>query len=237
MIAEMDQVLVVGRRSRAKEVLISLQSLGVVQVDDLEPEEAESTLRPLQVTGEDLVAKETWDRLVSRSLTLLDMMGVRPDAQPRVEVGTDPAALEAELGELAEQVERLVAERSDLRDELELSGTYLPLLRNLAPLLGPLEGARYLAGVGFLISEDDLEKLEPKLQEEFGSAYALARRPYGGESLTVAAVLRSELPKFRAALTRLGVAELQLPERYQEYGVAKATHVMEERAPRRRPGA
>lgn len=230
MIAEMDQVLVVGRRSGAKDVLSALQNLGVVQVDDLEGVEAENALTPLKLTGNDLVAKETWDRLVARSASLLDMLGLRADRQGRVDVGTDPASLEAELGGLAEQIERLVAERAELRDELELSSTYLPLLRNLAPLQGPLDDARYLAGVAFLVSEDDLAKIEPKLQEEFGTGYALARKPYNGETLAVAAVLRKSLADFRSALTRLGVAEVQLPERYAGYGVAKAAHVMEERA-------
>ncbi len=229
MIAEMDQVLVVGRRSGAKDVLTALQNLGVMQIDDLGGDEAEDALRPLQLTGNDLVAKETWDRLVARSTTLLDMLGLRLGHQGRVEVSTDPAVLESELSGLTEQVERLVAERGELRDELELSNTYLPLLRNLAPLQGPLDDARYLAGVAFLVGDDDLAKLEPKLREEFGSAYALATKPYSGQTLAVAAVLRRELANFRAALTRLGVAELQLPERYSGYGVAKAAHVMEER--------
>ena len=110
MIAEMDQVLVVGRRSGAKDVLSALQNLGVVQVDDLEGVEAENALTPLKLTGNDLVAKETWDRLVARSASLLDMLGLRADRQGRVDVGTDPASLEAELGGLAEQIERLVAE-------------------------------------------------------------------------------------------------------------------------------
>ncbi len=230
MIVEMDQVLVVGRRSGAKEVLSALQGLGVVQVDDLEGLEAENALRPLKLTGTDLVAKETWDRLVARSTSLLDMLGLRADRQGRVDVGTDATAIEAELGGLAEQIERLVAERAELRDELELSATYLPLLRNLAPLQGPLDDARYLAGVAFLVGDDDLAKIEPKLQEDFGTGYALARKPHGGENLAVAAVQRKDVAAFRTALTRLGVSEVQLPERYAGYGVAKAAHVMEERA-------
>jgi V/A-type H+-transporting ATPase subunit I len=230
MIAEMDQVLVVGRRSGTKEVLASLQNLGVVQLDNVQMEEAQTDLKPLKLTGDDLVAKETWDRLLARSSSLLDELGVRADKQARVDVGTDPAKLEAELGSLAEQVQRLVAERADLRDELELSATYLPLLRGLAPLLGPLDDAHYLAGVAFLISEDELVKLQPVLTEEFGPGFALARKSFGKESLTVAAVLRKELARFRAVLGRHGVSELQLPERYSGFGTAKAAHMMEERA-------
>ncbi len=229
MIAEMDQVLVVGRRSSAKEVLAALQHLGVVQVDDL-PVEEQDALRPAKLEGADLVAKETWDRLVARSASLLDMLGLRADTQKRVEVGTDPGALEAELTTIAEQVERLVAERADLRDELELGTTYLPLLRNLAPLLGPLDDAKYLAGVAYLVGDDEIGKLEARLKEEFGDGYALTHRPYENTRLVVAAVLRSDLARFRAVVARHGVSEIQLPESYSGYGVAKAAHVMEERA-------
>src|SRR5690606_34214662 len=171
-----------------------------------------------------------WDRIVARSASLLDVLGLRADRQGRADVGSDPAQLEAELGVIAEQVERLVAERPELRDELEISRTYRPLLRSLAPMQGPLDDANYLAGVAFLASEADLIRLEGKLKEEFGSGYTLASRPYDGENMTVGAVLRKDVPAFRAALGRLGVSELQLPERYAGFGVSKAAHVMEERA-------
>ena len=229
MIAEMDQVLVVGRRSSAKEVLVALQNLGVVQVDDL-PVEEQDALRPLKLTGSDLVAKETWDRLVARSASLLDMLGLRADRQGRVDVGSDPAVLEAELATIAEQVERLVAERADVRDELELGATYLPLLRNLAPLLGPLDDAKFLAGAAYLVEGDDVSKLAARLDEEFGKGYALADRPYENSRLVVAAVLRKDLADFRGVVARQGISEIQLPESYSSHGVAKAAHMMEERA-------
>ena len=47
MIATMDQVVVVGRRSRAKEVLTSLQNLGVVQVDTLDPDASQDAVKRL----------------------------------------------------------------------------------------------------------------------------------------------------------------------------------------------
>ncbi len=229
MIAEMDQVLVVGRRSEAKEVLSTLQSLGLMQVTSLDAEVDESPIQPLRLSGADLEAKETWSRLVSRSTALLDQLGVNQRQVARTEAGADAQALEHDLAQLSEKVERLIAERSELRDELELSVNYLPLLRHLAPLLGPLDDSRYLAGTAFLLDADELPKLEAQLAEQFASRFVLAQRPHLRELLVVAVTLRKELPQFQAALARSGIAELSLPERYREYGVAKAAHVMDER--------
>lgn len=230
MIAAMDQVLVVGRRSLAKDVLTSLQSLGAVQVDTLAPDDEGQALRRLKLEGDDLRAKEAWDRIVARAGSILDLLGVGEVAPAKADVGTDPRALEADLGSIADQVERLVAERGELRDEHELTQTYLPLLRNLAPMIGPLESARYLAGVAFMVAGDDVTTVQAHLEEAFGERFTLVSRAHRGERLTVAAVLRSELAAFRAALARVGVAELALPERYAGQGVAKVAHVMEERS-------
>src|SRR5690606_34551983 len=92
VIAKMDQVTVVGRRSIAKEVLGALQGLGVVQITPLAPELAaheaaqaattpsqadgsssaataevgeQRVLKPLRLSGADLSEKETWDRILA----------------------------------------------------------------------------------------------------------------------------------------------------------------------------
>src|SRR5690606_13324781 len=134
VIAQMDQVTVVGRRGLVKDVLAALQSLGVVQVETLEPDEADGTLRRLRLEGDELLAKESWDRILARSTSLLDVLGLKRLTAPSRPVNTETAAeLEARLSEVADQVERLVAERGELRDEYELTRPYLPLLRDLAP--------------------------------------------------------------------------------------------------------
>ncbi|HRQ10386.1 MAG: hypothetical protein ROY82_04190 [Truepera sp.] len=230
MIATMDQVLVVGRRSRAKEVLISLQNLGVVQVETLNPDSTQDSIRRLRLEGADLEAKESWDRLVARSAYLIGQLQVDPESQARVEVGSDPAAIERDLSEVAEQVDRLVAERGELSDELELIHSYLPLLRDLAPLLGPLDDARYLAGVGFFIEEGGLETLEPVVTEALGGAVMFASRPYRNGRLVATVTLRRLLADLRSALAKQGVSEIVLPDKYAGLGVAKAAHMMEERA-------
>ena len=251
MIAKMDQVTVVGRRSVADDVLTSLQGLGALQVTTLDPSAVAGALEPaseaaapgasssagpgllrrLRFEGDDLTEKESWDRLLARSTALLDAIGEpRGAANVKAAAPLVAAEIEPEINEIGEQIDRLVAERAELRDEQELIRSYLPLLRHLAPLLAPLEGSRYLAGVPFLAPEADLEVIESKLEEEFGSGFVLASRQHAGERLVVAAVLKSAAADFRSALSHTGTAELSLPDRYAQSGVAKTAHVMEERS-------
>ena len=230
MIAKMERLLVVGRRSAAKDVLVSLQSLGVVQVEPLEPGDEEA-LRPLKLEGEDLRHKELWDHLVSRSEALLDALDVHPEGPaPRGEVGNDPEVLQKDLAPIGDQIDRLVAERADARDELELTHAYLAVFRQLAPMMAQLEEATYLTGAAFMVADEDYAALEEAVDEELHGAFALAWQRHASERLVVAAALKRDLGRLRAVFTRLGHSEIALPERYQDLGVAKAAHVMEERS-------
>src|SRR5690606_30756861 len=192
VIARMDQVTVVGRRSVAKDVLPTLQSLGVVQVSRLAPESEEEALQPMRLRGADLASREAWERVVSRSTSLLGELIAAADDAVRCPPLVCACAAEAEVREAGEQVGRLVAERAELRDELELIETYLPLMRDLAPMLAQVESSRYLEGVAFLADESDLPELEQRLRSEFGEGFVLARRPHRGQALVVAAVMRRD---------------------------------------------
>src|SRR5690606_24517053 len=168
VIAPMDQVTVVGRRSVARDVLAALQALGVVQVVRLTPDEEERALRGMRLEGAALAEREAWERVLARTTALLDVRGLAAPQGARATAVPDAASAEAEVREVGEQVDRLVAERAELRDELELIETYLPLMRDLAPMLAQVEASRYLAGIPFLAAESDLEDLEAKLRSEFG---------------------------------------------------------------------
>src|SRR5690606_1107421 len=124
----------------------------------------------------------------------------------------------------------LVAERGELRDEYELTRSYLPLLRDLAPMLAQIEDSNYLAGVPFLAAESDVDAIESQLKGELDGGLVLAKRPHANQLLVVAAVLKAALPTLKTALAKAGVAELTLPERHAGQGVAKTAHVMEERS-------
>ena len=230
----MDQLLVVGRRTAVKDVLVGLQSLGVVQVEPLDPagEEAETAvLRRLRLEGVDRRHKDAWDYLVARSEALLDALEVGDvKATPRSDLSQDPEELRSAFRQVGEQVDHLVGERADIRDELEISRTYLTIFRQLAPSMAQLEGATYLAGTALMVADEDYEAVRAGLEEELQGGVILAWQRYGHERMVVVAVLRKDVARVRSAISRLGHAELTLPERYADLGVAKAAHVMEERS-------
>jgi V/A-type H+-transporting ATPase subunit I len=226
----MDQLTVVGRRSIARELLQSLQSLGVVQVDPLDPKEG-LDLKRFTIEGAEREERERWSSAVGRAETLLSALNAQ-DVAPaaKSEAPSSLAELEAFLAEVGPRVDALVAERARLRDELEVIRTYLPLFRALAPTLAQLEGSRYLAGRAFLVARDVSADVRGEVEQALEGRVAFAERPFGKESLLVAAVLRRDEAALLQALSRSGISPLALPGRYAEYGVAKAVHVMEERS-------
>lgn len=230
MIAPMDRLTVVGRKSAAREVLQSLQSLGVVQIDPLEPEEGAELVRN-RLQGAEREEADRWANARSRLAYLretLDAEGVAPAA--RSEVPTDLAEIEAYLDDVGAQVDQVVAERAQARDERGTVDEYLPVFRLLAPTLAQLEQSRYLAGVPFLAGADDLPEIEATLAEGLEDRLLLTHRSYGEQRLVVAVVLTRDREDLRRALSRAGVAALALPGRYRDLDTAKAVHTMEERS-------
>ena len=226
----MDQLLIVGRRSVAQEVLASLQNLGVVQVDPLAPAEGQA-LAKLKLRETDRAAKDGWDAAVARSESLLDVLqasDVTPS--PKGEAPQNLADIQTYLKGVEAQVEDLVAERGEVRDELDVINTYLGVFRGLAPSLAQLERSRYLTGVAFAVNADAFESTRQKLEQALDGRVVLAARPSGKQLLATAAVLKSDRGELLSALSGLGLAELSLPERYAGLGFAKAVHTMEERS-------
>lgn len=241
MIAQMDQLLVVGRRSITKELLASLQQLGVVQITPLRDEQ----LGQYPLGESDHQAKEAWNAVVARSEGLVATLGLdetlRPRAASKERVPGSLAEIRDYLDDVGSQTDRLVAERSEISDELEIIGTYLPQFRELAPLLATLEHSRYLASAAFFIPNgENLLRVQDALKEALPDRHELALKEQGKAYVAVAAVLKADLPELQGVLSRLGVGELRLPERYASEGVAKAVHLMEERSqslPKRRQHA
>jgi V/A-type H+-transporting ATPase subunit I len=230
MIAPMDALLVVGRRRIAHELLSSLQSLGVVQVEPVDAAEGMPLLR-LKLQQTDKRAKEGWDALVAKSEALIDAIsaqGMTPGT--RDELPTDLEGLESYLGDINVQVEQLIAERAEIRDELDIVGSYLPFFRELAPSLAQFERSRYLHGSAFALAPEALERTRAALEEALDGRIVLSARALGPQLVVIAAILKSDRQAFQATLGRLGIGELQLPPRYANLGFAKAVHVMEERS-------
>ncbi len=234
----MDQLLVAGRKSIAKEVLASLQQLGVVQLVPVRSDK----LGQFELGDADKQVEEAWSAAVARSEGLISSFGLEGTPTPKVS-NKDPlpnslSATEDYLAEVGAQADRLIAERSEIADEQDVIGTYLPQFRGLAPLLAPLENSRYLSSAAFFVpNEDTLEKVRSALNETLSDRYEVALKPQGKAFVAVVAVIKADAPELSAALSRLGLGELKLPERYAEEGVAKAVHLMTERTqslPKRR---
>ena len=226
----MDQLLVVGRKGIAKDLLASLQGLGVVQIVPAHGE----TLGPFSLSDADRQTKEAWDAAVARSEGLAATFGLDDAPRPRT---SNKDRLPSSLGEIEDylaetglQADRLVAERAEIADEQDVIGTFLPQFRDLAPLLAPLENSRYLSSVAFLVpNEDVLEGVRATFNEALPDRHELALKPQGKGFVAVAAALRADAPTLQATLSRLGLGELRLPERYAGEGAAKAVHLMTER--------
>jgi V/A-type H+/Na+-transporting ATPase subunit I len=229
MITPMDQLLVVGRKPVANDVLVALQSLGVVHVDRLEP--GLEGLEPFALSAEEQRRKGVWDLVVARTGTLMELMGVDPETPGpgKGDLPADPDGVAERVDAVGEQADALLAERAQAREELALVEQYLPLFRDLAPTLAQLETSRWLDGVATIVPAAALDELRSRLAEALEGRFALATEGRGRDAIVVIAALRSEAAALRTGLGKAGLGELQLPERYRSLGVAKAVHVMEER--------
>lgn len=231
MITPMDQVLVVGRRGLAKDVLSTLQRAQVVHVERLKADQYDGALQPFQLSESEGETREAWDRVVQRTDVTLERLGAteRPESV-KAETLTDADAALTEVEQIASQVSRLAEERDALQDEADLTATWLPLLRTLAPLKAPVDDSEYLGAVAFFAVNEDAAKLTEQLKAQYDGEFVLAVEPYNGQLLVVVTTLQSRLADLRTALPRLGYAELTLPEKYASQGVARSAHLLEERS-------
>jgi V/A-type H+/Na+-transporting ATPase subunit I len=229
MIAAMEQLTLVGRKRIAQDLLASLQSLGVVQIDPLEP--SSENLSKFALKEGERKQKEGWDAAVSKSQNLIDALGV-PGVVPssRADVPNNADDINTQLAGIANQVDRLVAERADYRDELDVIQTYLPVFRDVTPASAQLDTSRYLQSVSFLVPVERADAVESSIRETLQDRVDVAIRPRGKEALVTAVALKKDKDLLRTALSRAGFSELTLPDRYKDLGVAKAVHTMEERS-------
>lgn len=230
--------MVVGRRRRVQEVLTSLQDLGAVHIDPLK----DVPLEPFRLSERDRKAKESWDAVLARTRTILTALPSpayrAADPASRVELPGSADEAESYLREVGEKVDTLVAERADIEDELDVIGDYLRLFRGVGLSLAQLEGRHYIDGAAFFVAnQDELARVQEALREALGERFELSSRAQGRGLMVLVAVLKRDRELLRTTLSRQGVAELKLPDRYAHLGIAKALHTMEERAqslPRRK---
>lgn len=230
MIAPMDRITVVGRRSAARDVLQALQSLGVVHVDPLEPGDAVD-LRRHRLEGKDRDDLDRWTAVVQRLAGVADVLSTHECAPaPRSEGPTRLDDIETFVADVGTKVDALVSERAQARDELATVEEALPVFRVLGPIQAPVDEAHFLAASAFLAPADVLADVTPTLADAMGGALHLSDRAYGDQRLVLAVTLRSRSDDLRRALARVGLAPLDAPSRYAGMDVAKAVHIMDERS-------
>jgi len=159
VIVEMSRVLVVGPKRHLAAVLETVQGVGSLHVDRIEAEEAPEAFSSVNPESAERAQVETLERLRARVdglLTLLPAAPVEPAPATDELAAKSLEELEAELVALEEQVQPLVRQRLELRDELELIRSYESAVRVLSPLLGALAGSHSLETVGFILRTRDL---------------------------------------------------------------------------------
>jgi V/A-type H+/Na+-transporting ATPase subunit I len=228
-IATMSQLTVIGRKKIAKDLLSSLQSLGVVQIDPLEP--STEMLKRFSLNAMDKAQKEGWDAAVAKSAGMIDALSVQGVAPAsRSDIPNNASEVNAQLATIASRVDKLVAERADYRDELDVIRTYLPTFRDLTPSSGQLDTSRYLQTLSFIAPAESYPNIEKTFREILQDRVDIAARSKGKDLLVTAVTLKKDRDLLRTAVSRAGFSELALPDRYKDLGIAKAVHTMEERS-------
>ena len=117
-----------------------------------------------------------------------------------------------------------------MRDELDVAETYLPLFRELAPMLAQLDDSHYLTGTAFAVPTDGVQEALDSIEEEMNFNVVFSRKERAKDELIVAAALKKQEEELKAAISHAGYNEIVLPDMYADMGIAKAAHTMEERS-------
>jgi len=236
VIVEMSRVLVVGPKRHLAAVLETVQGVGSLHVDRIEAEEAPEAFSSVNPESAERAQVETLERLRARVdglLTLLPAAPVEPAPATDELAAKSLEELEAELVALEEQVQPLVRQRLERRDELELIRSYESAVRVLSPLLGALAGSHSLETVGFILRTRDLSivaDFRRRLVELTGGRIEVVSRVVEeGKVGVVAAFHRLDADAVHGFLARAGVSELRLPSVFADLPPAEAIRRMEER--------
>ncbi len=224
MIAEMAQVLILGRKRDSLDVMRVLQDAGVVHIDPLEA--AELPKGTLQ--GAEAERRAALERLIARTESAIAAVGAgktQPDMN-RLQ-GLD---LEGFLEDIGHRADVLSREQADLDAEIQAINTFGDAARILGDLTGSLARSDRVATLGFTVADaEELAKLEKTLKDA-GLTYAIGHEPSGKVSVGVLAVRKQDASLARTALSRAGLGELRLPGKFDGMNFADAAARMSQRA-------
>lgn len=225
MIADMAQVLILGRKRDSLEVARALQNAGVVHIDPLEAGELPRAV----LQGADAERKSILERQLARAESALAALGVSDAVADENKLKTIPD-LGAFLEEVGHRTDVLSKEHADLTAELGAIGSFSTVTRSLADLSSSLSKSERVGLLGFtFVKPEELMKLEQTLKDA-GLNYALGNKTAANLEAGVLVVRKQDLSLARTALTRSGLGEVRLPGRFENLGFSSASELMLERA-------
>jgi V/A-type H+/Na+-transporting ATPase subunit I len=231
MIAEMSQVLILGRKRDSLEVARALQDAGVVHIDPLESSELPRAV----LQGADAERKAILERQLARTesaLAAIGMTDVAPDANKLKSIPDMGSFLE----EVGHRVDVLAKEKADLANELATINTSNAVARSLADLAGTLAKSERVAVLGFTLDKPSdaanlatLNVLEAALKAA-NVAFASGHKSAGNTTAGLLAVKKEDTANARAALSRAGLAEVRLSGKFEGMNFLDASNLMTQRA-------
>ena len=227
----MSRVLVVGPKRLLGGAVDEVQRVGAVHIDRVETDE--QAIETLKLDAQTLAEQSRLEAARTRLAGLLGLLPQVPGAQEDTSVAGDIEASEPAIASAEAEVHELTRRRLEAEEERELIRTYEGAVRALSPLLGALAGSKSLETIGFMLRGKDLTvvaALHNQLRALTGGRVEVVSRVVDeGRIGVVVAFLRRDADAVRGFLTRTGIAELRLPERYAQYGPSEAIRLMEER--------
>jgi V/A-type H+/Na+-transporting ATPase subunit I len=223
-IAEMTQVLILGRKRDQLEVVKALQNAGVVHMDPVEG----ADLPKAQLTGADATLRAGLERQLARSESALAAVGggnVTPDALRLRAISNR----EAFLDEIGGSADTLAQQKADLDAELSAANLYANSAKAAAELAGSLDKSNRVGLLAFMVADsDELVKLEAALKDA-NVTYSLGHKQSGSTSTAVLAVRKEDLTAGRTALSRAGLGELRFPGKFENLSFSAAASAMDDR--------
>lgn len=234
MIVDMSRVIVLGPKRLLGQVIEEVQRLGSLHVDHVEAEEVPEALSRVQLSEEDSSRLRAVERALARSDGMLTLLPAgRPAEGPPVEAAESTEDLDARIAEVERRARELTRARLELEEEQSLIASYEGAVRALAPLLNALQRSRTLESIGFLLNTKDLTVVTAIRNELVkatdGRVEVISRIVDENRIGAVVAYRKQDAEAVRPVLSRSGVTELRLPQRFQQASAAETVAMMERR--------
>lgn len=223
MIAPMEKLVLAGPKGRAKELLQSLQQVGVVHLETLRAE----ALSEYKLSPEEREELRRWEGVAAGAEHTLALLG--REVEPTRPFPEGLEAAEKALAPIQNHAEGLTRQRQELEEELALAQAYLEPLEKLSGMAQGLDKSPFFRVMPFLLTEKELPLVEESLRKALEDRFLLATEPYSKGLAALLVVHRQDQEAAKAALSRAGMAELRLPL-YGDLPLSQLARRLKERA-------